>query len=144
MTTIERSTYKQMEELWFNYEQLAKDVHNMRMDLISPHQEVVDENTDGGKSGRISAPTEAIATRLVTDTELHKKEATLTAIERVYNMLPPAYRRLAMMRYWTTYNKRTWEGIAYHLGICERQARRWRDQIMQATHEEIQNSFEKI
>jgi RinA family phage transcriptional activator len=136
MTTIQvkRTTFKKMESEWYCYHETVREIANLREEIMNPQQEV-DENTGGGRSGFISAPTERIATGLVANKKLRYLTEIVTAIEEVYNALPDDYKRLVRTRYWSKGNELNWDGVSMRCNISRRQAIVWRNQIIQATIE---------
>lgn len=126
-------TFKKVESEWYGYHETLKEIAKLRQEIMNPVQEV-DENIGGGQSNIPGAPTERIATRLVTSKQLTYLTEIASAIERVYNALPDNYKELARLRYWSNKDK-TWDGVAMDLNVSRRQAIRWRDEIIQATVE---------
>lgn len=124
--------FKKAESEWYNYHNTIKEIAKLREEIMNPTKEL-DENTGGGKSNIPGKPTERIATRLVTHKQLLYLQEVVEAIEKVYNACPSNYKELIRLRYWNKNNPLTWEGIALRLNVSERQARRWRDEIIYAT-----------
>lgn len=133
---IQKVTFKKMEAEWYNYHQTVKEIAVLREEIMNPYNEEVNENSGGSSSGSVSSPTERIATRLTTNKQLKYLNEVATAIEQVYNALPENYKQLVRCRYWSK-RKRQWESIAHECNVSVRQAQRWRDEIVQATIEEL-------
>lgn len=140
MTTIikpTKITFKKIEAEWYNYHQTLKEIASLRAEIMNPFDEEVNDPTvvAGINSVRtVGKPTERMAIRLTTSKQLSFLTEIVEAIEHVYNSLPDNYKQLVRLRYWS--NKRlTWDEIARKLYISERQARRWRTDIIQATIE---------
>lgn len=129
-----RLTIKKVEAEWFNYHQTLKEIALLREEIMNPFREE-DENVGGGQSNIPGAPTERIATRMTASKQLNYLLEIVNAIERVYDALPDNYKKLAKLRYWNKNNEMKWVAIALELKVSERQAQRWRDEIMQATLE---------
>ena len=131
-------TFKKVEAEWYSYHNTLKEIARLREEIMNPFEEEPDDKTiiKGANSIRdIDKPTERIATRLATHKQLRYLQEVTDAIEQVYNALPDEYKTLVRLRYWNKNKKQTWEGIALKLNVSERQARRWRDEIIQATVE---------
>lgn len=126
-------TFKKCEAEWYNYHNTLKEIVRLREEIMTPIQE--DENVGGGKSNIPGRPTEQIATRLTTHKQLKYLTEVTESIDRVYSALPDEYKKLVRLRYWNRNKKLTWQGIAVNLNVSERQARRWRDEIILATLE---------
>lgn len=127
-----RLTIRKMEAEWFNYHQTLKEIARLREEIMNPFVET-DENIGGGQSNLPGSPTESIATRLTTNKQLNYLTEIISAIDRVYESCPDNYKHLIRLRYWNKHNKKEWAGIALELGRSERQAQRWRDEIMLST-----------
>lgn len=124
--------FKKCESEWYNYHNTLTEIAKLREEIMNPFEET-DENVGGGKSNIPGNPTERIATRLATYKQLQYLEEVVQAIEKVYNACPENYKELIRLRYWSKNQKLTWDGIAERLHVSERQARRWRDEIIYAT-----------
>lgn len=131
---LTKTTFKKIEAEWFNYHNTIKEIALLREEIMNPPKEW-NENIGGGKSNMISKPTERIATRLSINKQLNYLTEIVEAIEEVYNALPDDYKKLVQLRYWSKNRQLTWDGIALEIGISERQARRWRNEIVLATAE---------
>lgn len=140
MTTIikpTKITFKKIEAEWYNYHQTLKEIASLRAEIMNPFDEEVNDPTvtAGVNSVRtVGKPTERLAIRLTTSKQLSFLAEIVEAIEHVYNSLPDNYKQLVRLRYWSN-KKLTWDEIARKLYISERQARRWRTDIIQATIE---------
>jgi RinA family phage transcriptional activator len=75
-------------------------------------------------------PTGTTATYLTTHRHLEQLEYIVRAIEQVYSALPNERKKLVEVRYWGRSKVKTWAGIARKVNISERQAIRWRDEIV--------------
>lgn len=127
-------TFKKCEAEWYNYHNTLKEIAKLREEIMNPFQEE-NINVGGSKPNIPDKPTERIATRLTTHKQLNYLTEVTEAIERVYNALPDDYKKLVRLKYWNKNERLTWQGIADKLNVSERQARRWRDEIIMATIE---------
>lgn len=127
-------TFKKCEAEWYNYHNTLKEIAKLREEIMNPFQEE-NINVGGSKTNIYDKPTERIATRLTTHKQLNYLTEVTEAIERVYNALPDDYKKLVRLKYWNKNERLTWQGIADKLNVSERQARRWRDEIIMATIE---------
>ncbi|ENH96712.1 transcriptional activator [Gracilibacillus halophilus YIM-C55.5] len=140
MTIIEsqKPTFKKVESEWFNYYQTLQEVQMLEEAILHPFDEDPDDPTivKGLNSVRQPGdPTQRSATRLTTHKQLNYLREVTSAIETVYNESSDEYKRLIHLRYWQRGKKLTWESIALKMNISERQARRWRNEIVQSTIE---------
>lgn len=124
---LSKATFKHIEAELYKYQNTVPEVKKLRYNII---QSTPDENIGGGRSGRISKPTEMAATRLDTHKQLEYLEAIVYAIETVYNISPPHYRKLIQLRYWSKHRDLDWDGVALELNCTKRTAQRWRDKIV--------------
>lgn len=127
-------TFKKCEAEWYNYHNTLKEIAKLREEIMNPFQEE-NINLKGSKPNIPDKPTERIATRLTTHKQLNYLTEVTEAIEQVYNALPDDYKKLVRLKYWNKNERLTWQGIADKLNVSERQARRWRDEIIMATIE---------
>ena len=127
-------TFKKCEAEWYNYHNTLKEIAKLREEIMNPFQEE-NINLGGSKPNIPDKPTERIATRLTTHKQLNYLTEVTEAIEQVYNALPDDYKKLVRLKYWNKNERLTWQGIADKLNVSERQARRWRDEIIMATIE---------
>jgi len=127
-------TFKKCEAEWYNYHNTLKEIAKLREEIMNPFQEE-NINVGGSKPNIPDKPTERIATRLTTHKQLNYLTEVTEAIEQVYNALPDDYKKLVRLKYWNKNERLTWQGIADKLNVSERQARRWRDEIIMATIE---------
>lgn len=134
--TIEltKTAFKKLESEWYNYHHTLKEIVRLREEIMNPYQPE-EMNHEGGQSNLPGQPTERIATRLTTNKQLNYLNEIVEAIEQVYNALPDDYKKMVRLRYWNKSNRMTWEGVSLDVGVSERQARRWRNEIIQATGE---------
>lgn len=132
---LTKITFKKIEAEWFNYFNTKREIALIREEIMNPFQEKVDENIGGGRSNEVGKPTERIATRLSLNKQLNHLQDIVEAIDQVYEALPEEYQKLVKLRYWSKNRQLTWDGIALEIGISERQARRWRNEIVLATAE---------
>ena len=130
-------TFKKVEAEWYDYHETVKEIARLRESIMTPFDEEPDTNVGGGSNSvrAISNPTERIATRLMTSKQLTYLTQIVEAIEKVYNVLPDEHKKLVQLRYWKKGNKLTWDGVANQIHVSDRTARRWRNEIIQATIE---------
>lgn len=103
-----KTTFKKVESEWYNYHNTLKEIARL--------EKVEDKQT-------------------ITIRQLYFLKHVTEVIEQVYNNLPSNYKELVRLKYWSKNKQLTWEYIALELYISERQARRWRNEIVQATTE---------
>ncbi len=139
MLQTTKITFKKTEAEWYNYHHTLKEIARLREEIMNPFEEDPDDPTvvKGANSVRSPGdPTERMATRLMTSKQLKYLNEVTKAIGEVYEALPDSYKRLVQLRYWSKH-KPTWDGIAFELKVSERQARRWRNEIIQTTIKEL-------
>jgi RinA family phage transcriptional activator len=144
MTAVatKKDVFKRVEAILYSYPQMKKEIAMIREHIMFDKEEV-DENVGGGRPSLPGKPTERTATKLVTNKQLERLEWKVKAIEDVYQSLPYEYKRLIQLRYWTSRKykweqKMTWERIAKEIHVSERQARRMREEIIQAIAETLE------
>lgn len=141
-TKLKKATFKHIESELYSYKDTLKEIEFIRNNIMFCKEEI-DENVGGGRASLPGKPTETIATKLVTNKHLEQLERIVEAIEDVYYSLPDEYKRLIQLRYWTSRKykweqKMTWERIANEIHVSERQARRMREEIVQAIAEKLE------
>lgn len=115
-----------------------EEYHNTAREVLRMKNEILfgvdssDDNIGGGRSNVPGDPTGRAATLLMTHKRLNNMQAVIDAITTVYESLPPEKRLLVRLKYWTRPQLLTWDGIARELSVSERQARRWRTEIVAA------------
>lgn len=124
---VSKATFKHIEAELYKYQNTVSEIKKLRYNIIQASP--IDENVGGGRSGFISNPTEATATRLTTHKQLDYLEEIAYAIETIYNLSPDNIRKLIKIRYWENRGL-SWDGIAYKLNCTKRTAQRWRDRVV--------------
>jgi len=135
-TKLKPGTFKHIESEIYLYEETMREIKRIRSEIIWARPPF---NNIGRGKGNIYRrdPTGMAATTLLTHRRLEQLERIASAIRTVYEELPEEKKRLVQLRYWTKPQTRTWAGIAQMLHISERQARRWRDEIVLAIAERL-------
>jgi RinA family phage transcriptional activator len=131
--SLSKATFQHIEAELYKYQSTKKEIQKLRYNIIQSSDDP-DENIGGGRSGRISNPTEMLATRLDTHKQLEFLEDIAYAIETIYNISPPHFRKLIQIRYWNNRDL-NWDGIALELHCTKRTAQRWRDKIVKDVSE---------
>ncbi len=133
---LKNGTFKHIESELYCYKETLKEIERLRTELLeSGHgREFTNEGIRGNK---ISDPTFRATSLLLQNRQLRNMEVVTEAIRAVVDELPAEKRHLVELRYWTKPQTRTWAGIAGKLHISERQARRWRNQIVFAIAERL-------
>ena len=126
---LKPGTFKHIESELYCYWETIQEVKRIRLEIIEarPYQ---DENAGGSRGNLPGDPTGRTVTTLLMHRRLEQLERIADAIRSVYEELPAEKQKLIKLRYWTKPQTRTWAGIAQMLHISERQARRWRDEIV--------------
>lgn len=133
---MRKATFKHVESELFAYKDTLKEIEQLRLNIMHCN-ESDDENIGGGRSSQPSAPTERIATRLMTNKQLGKLEEIAGAIRKVYTTAPDHHKSLIHLKYWDRPQRFTWDGIAEQLHVSKRQAMRWRDEVVYAICREL-------
>lgn len=131
---LSKGALRHIESELFSYENTKKEIERLRNDII--HASPVTDNPEA-RSNAVGDPTGRVATLLLTHRRLEQLEKIVEAIERVYRALPRDKQRLIELKYWTSPQTLTWEGIAQKVHISRRQALRWRDGILYAIAEQL-------
>lgn len=124
--SLSKATFKHIEAELYKYKNTVEEIKKLRYNII---QSTPDENIGGGRSGKISNPTEMLATRLDTHKQLDYLEDIVYAIETIYNLSPDHLRKLIKIRYWENRDL-SWDGIALKLNCTKRTAQRWRNKVV--------------
>jgi RinA family phage transcriptional activator len=125
-----KAAFAHVEAELYMYHETLKEIERIREDIL--YGKEIDENVGGGRGNLPSSPTERKTIAIVTHRRLQQLEQIADAIKTVYESLPEEKKRLIQLKYWTKPQRYTWEGIAEQLHISERQARRWRNEIVYA------------
>jgi len=126
---LKPGTFKHIESELYCYWETIQEVKRIRMEIIGANP-LQDDNVGGSRGNLPGDPTGRTVTTLLMHRRLEQLERIAGAIRAVYDELPEEKQELIRLRYWTKPQTRTWAGIAQMLHISERQARRWRDEIV--------------
>ncbi|UYL94099.1 RinA family transcriptional regulator [Geobacillus phage vB_GthS_PK5.1] len=140
-TATKKGIFNRVEAILYCYPQMKKEIQMIRESIMFDKEEI-DENVGGGRPSLPGKPTERIATKLAMNKRLEQLGQIVKAIDDVYQSLPDERKKLIQLRYWTSRQyrweqKMTWEKIANEIHISERQALRWRDEIVYAIAEKL-------
>lgn len=117
-----------------DYEQTKREWENLQ-------DEIVYGSSCGDDSGirgtDISRPAEQKALKLITNKRLAQLERTIKSFERVLTNLQEERFRLVVLRYWTSPQPLTDDGIAMDLNIDKATLYRWVNGIMLALAKEM-------
>jgi len=125
---LKRGTFKHIESELYSYWETVKEIKRIRREIIEATPNL--DNFGGSRGNLPGDPTGRTVTTLLMHRRLEQLERIVGAIRAVYDELPEEKQELIRLRYWTKPQTRTWAGIAQTLHISERQARRWRDEIV--------------
>lgn len=132
-----------LEEYWEKYEEMKGQLVFRRYELL---YQPADTNHGGGKSNLPSSPVENEVTKLHSDLKYKNLQATIQAIEDVYNAATKEQQLIVDYRYWnkdlTIYE---WEDIAHELTkrredervISKQAVFRMRNQLMRQVADRI-------
>lgn len=133
---LSKGTFRHAEDELMAYHDTRKKIMQLRNEILF-NKSSDDENVGGGRSSTPSDPTGRTATALLTNRKLTHLEEVITAIDKVYNRLPPEKQRLVNVVYWTRPQLLSWDGIANKMHIGRRTAFNWRDEIIYAVAYEL-------
>lgn len=138
---LPKNIVRYVEHNLYYYHEYLRDIERLRKDILYGRDNN-DENVGGGRPSLPGKPTERIATNLAMNKRLGQLEQIVKAIDDVYQSLPDERKKLIQLRYWTSRQyrweqKMTWKKIANEIHISERQALRWRDEIVYAIAEKL-------
>lgn len=125
---LRTGTFKHIESELHSYWETLKELKLLKADMMSITMD--DENVGGGRNNLPGDPTGRSVVLILTHRKIQQLEMIVNSIRTVYDHLPPEKQKLIHLKYWTKPQTMTWEGIAENLHISERQARRWRDDIV--------------
>lgn len=135
-TKIKRGTFHHVESELFGFHESKKAITSLIDDILHGSSNG-DENVGGGRGSLPGNPTLQRATILATHRLLESMQATVKAIEQVYEQARPEYKHLMELRYWRHPQTLTWDGIAQELKVSRKQALLWRNAIVQAVAEKM-------
>lgn len=131
---IRDGVFKHVEAELYSYWDSIKELKRLREEIIYSTSSV---EGDGGKSNLPSDPTGRKVTALLMHRRIQQLEQITEAIRTVYDQLPPEKQRLVQLKYWTSPQILTWEGIAQKVHISRRTALYWRSEIVNAIAEQL-------
>lgn len=110
--------------------------HDMRGYIAEAEQRIIDGGRVSGldqpvkRTGRPADPTASRGVRLADDWELQQCRLGVRVVRETLDGLDRAKRDLVRLYYWERQQKTSWWAVAEVLGIDERTARRWKDEII--------------
>lgn len=125
---------KAIEEYWMNINDYRKQLKYREWELLE--SKTTDTNIGGGKSNKISNPTEQKAIILSEDEHYRHLKNVVQAVDRVYNDLDEDSKTIVEMRYWCD-DVYEWEDIAFELGFSRSKVLRKRNRIIDKTAERL-------
>ena len=131
LTTLSRLEIQQIERYWITHEENRKQLRYMEWELLNPHNET-DTNIGGGKSNKISNPTERKAIILAENKKYSNLKSIVEGIDKLYTGLDDDLKTIVDMRY--CYE---WEDIADKLYMSRRKVLRKRNVLIDKTAEVI-------
>lgn len=135
MDKLSKEAFRHVEKELYDYHRTKREIDRLRDEILYASGER-DDNADI-RSGRIGDPTGQRATVLAMNPSLEHMEAVVSAIDAVLHILEEPQKQLVLMYYWTRNAKYTWVGIGGKIGVHEKTARRWRDDIVAAIAEKM-------
>jgi RinA family phage transcriptional activator len=134
-TKIRKATFKHVESEIFGYHDTLKEIDRLKKNILYASSPV--DTNGGGRSNLPSDPTGRVATIMLTHRSIVQLELIVNSISEVYTQLPEDKQKFVRLKYWTKPQTLTWDGIARKLNVSNRQAFRWRDEIVYAISEKI-------
>ncbi|MBA4543974.1 MULTISPECIES: RinA family phage transcriptional regulator [Thermoactinomyces] len=125
---LKTGTFKHIESELYSYWDTVKEVRRLRAEIL--HSTPYFENIGGGRTSLPSDPTGKTVTLLIAHRRIEQLEKIVEAIRTVYDRLPEEKKKLVQLKYWTTPQELTWEGIARQIPVSRRTAIAWRDEIV--------------
>lgn len=133
MPTLSRSDIQIIERYWMEFDDYKKKLKYREWELLNEHIET-DTNIGGGRSNKISNPTERKAIILAEDKLYQKLKDIVKTIEEVYSQLDDDLKTIVDMRYWDTEkNCYEWEEIADRLYMSRNKVLRKRNALIDET-----------
>ena len=123
-------TFKFIEQTLIDYKGMDKHIERRIKELKYPVVHT-DENIGGGKSNRVSNPTERLAITLADDLMLSNLRNIKNTVDDVLDDLEPEAREVIELYYIKSPRKYTWVGVAENVRYSERQCRRIRDEVFE-------------
>lgn len=136
MNKLSRLDIHKIEHYWINHNDNKRQLKYREWELLNPHNEL-DMNTGGGRSGKISMPTENKAVLLAGDKRYQNLQHIVNTIESMYAKLDHDLKTFVDMRYWDTDGCYEWENIADKLYMSRHKVLRKRNILIDKTAERI-------
>ncbi len=126
---MKKAAFKYIEAELYDYHKTVKELEKRRFELMYAGSE---RDESGIRASGVSAPTEQLALKIVSDTRSQELERIARAVERVYNVCDDERKKLIRLKYWTKPQTKTWEGISQELNISRMTSFRWNKEIVVA------------
>lgn len=137
LTALSRLEIQQIERYWITHEENRKQLRYLEWELLNPHNEA-DTNIGGGKSNKISNPTERKAIILADNKKYSNLKSIVEGIDKLYTELDEDLKTIVDMRYWDKEGYcYEWEDIADKLYMSRRKVLRKRNVLIDKTAEVI-------
>ncbi|MEK5207497.1 transcriptional regulator [Psychrobacillus sp. FSL H8-0510] len=136
MNKLSRLDIQKIEYYWINHNDNKRQLKYREWELLNPHNDM-EMNTGGGRSGKISMPTENKAVLLASDKLYQNLQHIVNTIESMYAKLDSDMKTIVDMRYWDTDGCYEWEDIADKLYMSRHKVLRKRNILIDKTAERI-------
>lgn len=137
-TALNRHDIQKLEEFWSKHKENKRQLKFREFEILSPHQEHTDVNSDIKEAYGISNPTERKAMLLIQDKLYQNLKQIVQAVEELYEETDEDTRKIIDMRYWDKENNcYEWEEIADKLYISRSKVLRKRNSLLDETAERI-------
>lgn len=136
MNKLSRLDIQKIEQYWINHQDNKRKLKYREWEILNPFEES-DMNTGGGRSNKISMPTENKAILLASDKLYQNLKYIVNTIESMYSELDHDFKTIVDMRYWDTDGCYEWEDIADRLYISRHKVLRKRNILIDKTADMI-------
>jgi len=136
MNKLYRLDIQKIEHYWINHKDNNRQLKYRELELLKPKNEI-EMNTGGGRSGKMSTPTENKAILLAGDKRFQNLQQIVNTIESMYAKLDRDLKTIVDMRYWDIDGCYEWENIADKLYMTRHKVLRKRNILSDKTAERI-------
>ena len=128
-------TDKELEGILSNYKYLLKAIEDNEANILYPYV-MSDTNIGGGRSGRISKPTESTAMALI-DANYEDIETHVKAVQATYSRMPVDQKRMMEVYYFERSYGMKDKDIASRLNTDRSNLWRWRKTICKELRKQL-------
>lgn len=134
---MRRATFKNIEAILRDYPDYDRYIAEREQAILYPDSIYSDENIGGGRTSRISNPTQQKALTIADDKRLNTLIYYRNAIERIINNTDPITNQIIREYYFARPQLKTWEGVAFSCNMSSSNCRKLRDRFFDRLADEL-------